>query len=130
MKGQRIHGAYIDEQGGSGSVSIGPVGIKPGEDGWTVIGTAENVKISTVETERGPSYHSFYDPDNNRREQVRDFMRRHLGLELDPMQEQILTRLWPFRATQPSTEADYIKQRLNARLRGQHPGPYDRKDFI
>lgn len=89
MKGQRIHGAHIDE---------------------------------------GGSHHSLIDPDKTR-EQVRDFMIRHLGLELEPHQEQILNQLWPFRATQLSAEADYIKHRINARLRGINPGPYNRQEF-
>lgn len=150
-KGQAITGSAIDEireaaKMPPGTVSIGPVGIEPHEDGWRPAGwiaedgfVAGGIAFSEPKHEdntityqatvhhRFPMTEIFRSPAAKEAaaREVADTIARALGITLDPWQEQILHNLYP-RRVYGRDEREYLKDRLNARLRGEHPGHYER----
>lgn len=79
-KGANPDRAIIDEP--FTSVSVGPIGLEPGEDGWTVIGElqTDGIQISPVEERSKPAEPVWPPPLAGRADRRACARHRHQGM--------------------------------------------------
>lgn len=119
----------------NGKVYMAPPGTELGDAGWTEAGyiAEDGITLNApVQNEDGSFTYSgtvnHPIPAGTSAETMRKYIAEKLGLTLDPWQEHILNNLYPG-TIYGDNEREYLKDRLNARLRGEHPGPWEKDRF-